>query len=108
MKKRSRGFSDFYEFRVLSLSQLMIYVGGHPDLANITAPFEMAALTQACSQVHVTKAPNQSNANNNALTRDNCSVVWSAFCISVSVICRSRRPPYRHLEIKSAAQSQSR
>lgn len=49
MKKRSRGFSDFHEFRALSLSQLMIYVGGHPDLANITAAFEMAALTQASS-----------------------------------------------------------
>lgn len=65
MKKRSRGFSDFYEFRALSLSQLMIYAGGHPDLANLTATFEMAALTQACSQVHITKA----RPYNNALTR---------------------------------------
>lgn len=56
MKKRSRGFSDFSEFRALSLSQLRIYVGGRPDLANITAAFEMAALTQACSQAHVTEA----------------------------------------------------
>lgn len=55
MKKRSSGFSDFYEFRAPSLSPLMIYVEGHPDLANITAAFEMAALTQACSQVHATK-----------------------------------------------------
>lgn len=55
MKKCSRGFSDFDEFRALSLSQLMIYIGDHPDLVNITAAFEMAALTQVCSKAHVTK-----------------------------------------------------